>query len=103
MKEEEILLGEAEQIVKILKTEGWGNVIKWVDKRIGICQAKVVSNENDISVSSIETKTDDKSKKISITIVNVEKDAFKNEIKVWKTFKKKVSDWETMVAEDRRK
>jgi len=103
MSEETILLAEAEHIVKILKTEGFQNIVKWINKRIEICQNKILSNATDMSISNVETKTDAKTKKVNITIVNVEKDSSKSEIRVWKTFLKKIEDWNNLVLDNKRR
>lgn len=100
MTEEEILLDEAEHIVKILPTEGFKNILSWIGKRVEKLQKRIDTGETDISVENV---TKSKSKKIEITIVNINKDYERHELQVWRLFKRKISDWEETVSEARRK
>lgn len=98
MKEEDILLGEAEHIVKILDTEGFKNILKWIDGRIVLLERRIINGETDISIEQV---TKSKANKAEITVVTVNKDYEKHELKVWKMFKKKISDWEEVVSKER--
>lgn len=102
MTDEEILVGEAEQIVKILNTEGFKNILGWIDRRIDLLRKKIIAGETDISVENV-SKSKSKTKKIEITVVNINKDYEKHELRVWEMFKRKLQDWEEVVAEERRK
>lgn len=90
---------QAQRITKTLSTDGGQDILGWVKKRIDLLTERVLTQESDITLGEIKT---DKTKKTNITIINMNKDYEKHEIKVWQMFLKKITDWERMAQNERR-
>ena len=90
----EIGLPEAEHIEKIFHTDGWKFVENWIKKRISLCETKIITGEGDIEMQNVTVQ---KSDKIDITVVNIDRDFARHEIRTWKLLLQKKDDWTKMV------
>lgn len=84
---------QAQRITKALSTDGGQEILKWIQNRMATLMNRIASMDTDISIGEVKT---DKTKKVNLTLINVNKDYEKHELSVWKMFLKKVEEWEKL-------
>ena len=82
-------LDRATAIVRMAETEGFMILKEWIDNRISILTNKILAGESDIRVDSIVKSK--KGTKLDITVLNISKDADRQEIKTWKLLLDKIA------------
>ena len=82
-------LDRATAIVRMSESEGFLVLKEWIDNRISILTNKILSGESDIRVDSVVKSK--KGAKLDITVLNISKDADRQEIKTWKLLLDKVA------------
>ena len=99
IEDKDIMEDEAYRIARTQSTEGWKDILNWIDKRINMLSARILSAQMSDENVDVITKENTRTGKINVTIVNINKDYEKHEIRVWKTFLSKMKDYERIVEE----
>jgi len=98
-------LEKARRISRMLTHEGWKDIRQDIDDRIALLTNSIISGKevvaDDFSVETI--RSTQKGKKMEITLVNINKDSNRHELRFWKLFLKKIDDYEQAALEAGRK
>ncbi|MEW5897435.1 MAG: hypothetical protein AB1668_07100 [Nanoarchaeota archaeon] len=91
---------QSRDIVRMTETAGWQEVKSWIENRISILNAKILTLENNLELSNVQVQsTKQGTKKFEIVVLNINKDKDKYEIMTWRMFLSKIADWEKLARE----